>query len=192
MMDLGATICTPRRPACGLCPVRTDCRGYVEGIAERLPYRDEKGARPLRRGAAFVAIRPDGAVLLRERPLRGLLGGMLETPSTPWAEGKTVGKSWRAHAPLEADWRKMPGLVEHTFTHFHLELEIYRAEVGRDAQPRRSAQPERCRWLKLRQLQGAALPSVMRKVLLHALDETRVSSGARASPAPPRAKRRSA
>jgi A/G-specific adenine glycosylase len=192
MMDLGATICTPRRPACGLCPVRTDCRGYAEGIAERLPYRDEKGERPLRRGATFVAIRPDGAVLLRERPPHGLLGGMLETPSSPWAEGKANGRSWRSHAPLEADWRKMPGLVEHTFTHFHLELEIYRAEVGRDAQPKPAAEPERCRWLKLRELQGAALPSVMRKVLLHAMDETRVSPGVRASPAPPRAKRRSA
>ena len=191
-MDLGATICTPRRPACGLCPVRTDCRGYAEGIAERLPYRDEKGERPLRRGATFVAIRPDGAVLLRERPPRGLLGGMLETPSSPWAEGKQNGKSWHSHAPLDADWRRVPGLVEHTFTHFHLELEIYRAEVGRDAEPRRSAQPDRCHWLKLRELQGAALPSVMRKVLLHAMDETRVSPGARASPARPRARRRSA
>ena len=87
MMDLGATICTPRRPACGLCPVRTDCRGYADGLAEVLPYRAEKGERPLRRGIAFVALRQDGAVLLRERPLRGLLGGMLETPSSPWERG---------------------------------------------------------------------------------------------------------
>jgi A/G-specific adenine glycosylase len=192
MMDLGATICTPRRPACGLCPVRPDCRGYADGLAEVLPYRAEKGERPLRRGIAFVALRQDGAVLLRERPLRGLLGGMLETPSSPWVEGKPNGKSWRGHAPLEADWRKLPGLVEHTFTHFHLELEVYRAEVGRDAQPNREAEPARCRWLKLRELSGAALPSVMRKVLLHALDETRPSPAVRASPAPPRAKRRSA
>jgi A/G-specific adenine glycosylase len=190
MMDLGATICTPRRPACGLCPVRTDCRGHAEGIAERLPYRHAKEERPLRRGATFVAIRPDGAVLLRERPPHGLLGGMLETPSSPWADGKTNERSWRSHAPLEAEWRRVPGLVEHTFTHFHLELAIYRAEVGRDAQPRRAA--ERCRWFTLRELQGAALPSVMRKVLLHALDETQVSPGARASPVRPRAKRRSA
>ena len=86
-MDLGATICTPRRPACGLCPVRPDCRGYADGLAEVLPYRAEKGERPLRRGIAFVALRQDGAVLLRERPLRGLLGGMLETPSSPWETG---------------------------------------------------------------------------------------------------------
>ena len=81
MMDLGATICTPRRPACGLCPFRPDCRGFAAGLADVLPYREEKAERPVRRGAAFVAIRSDGAVLLRERPLKGLLGGMLETPS---------------------------------------------------------------------------------------------------------------
>jgi A/G-specific adenine glycosylase len=192
MMDLGATICTPRRPACGLCPVRTECRGYAEGLAEALPYREEKGERPLRRGVAFVALREDGAVLLRERPLRGLLGGMLETPSSPWQETAPNGTSVERHAPVKAEWRKLPGLVEHTFTHFHLELEVYRAEVERDAQPKRTAEPERCRWLKLRELSGAALPSVMRKVLLHALGETRASPAVRASPAPPRAKRRSA
>lgn len=192
MMDLGATICTPRRPACGQCPVRPACRGYVEGIAETLPYRQEKGERPVRRGATFVAIRPDGAVLLRERPLRGLLGGMLETPSSPWEETGPNGNSVRRYAPLTAAWREVPGLVEHTFTHFHLGLSVYRAEVGPDAEPNRAAQPKRCRWLKPRQLAGAALPSLMRKVLLHALEGARVSPAVRASPAPPRARRRSA
>jgi A/G-specific adenine glycosylase len=187
MMDLGATICTPRRPACGLCPVRTDCRGCAEGLAEVLPYRAERVERPVRRGIAFVALRSDGAVLLRERPMRGLLGGMLETPSSPWQDAAP--NSARHHAPLKAEWQKVPGLVEHTFTHFHLELEVYRAEVGFDAAPNRAAQPERCRWLKLRELSGAALPSVMRKVLLHALEEKGASPAVRASPAPPRARR---
>jgi A/G-specific adenine glycosylase len=191
MMDLGATICTPRRPTCGFCPVRPDCRGYAAGIAEALPYRAEKAERSVRRGAAFVAVRPDGAVLLRERPLRGLLGGMLETPSSPWDEIMPDATSLRHHAPLKAEWRRLPGLVQHTFTHFHLELAVYRAEVARNAAPRRAAQPERCRWLLPRQLAGAALPSVMRKVLLHAL-EARVSPAAQASPARPRARRRSA
>ncbi len=88
MMDLGATICTPRRPACGLCPLRPRCRGLAEGIAEQLPYKEEKGERPTRRGAAFVALRRDGAVLLRERPLKGLLGGMLETPIDAMGGGR--------------------------------------------------------------------------------------------------------
>ena len=169
MMDLGALTCTPRRPACGLCPVRTECRGYAEGTAEALPFREEKGERPTRRGVTFVALREDGAVLLRERPLKGLLGGMLETPSSPWAEGEGSAAAGTKYAPLKADWKKLPGLVAHTFTHFHLELAVYRAEVGPDAEPKRAAHPERCRWLKQREFARAALPSVMRKVLGHAL-----------------------
>jgi A/G-specific adenine glycosylase len=174
LMDLGAMICTPRRPACGLCPVRAECRGYAEGIAEALPFREEKGERPTRRGVSFVVLREDGAVLLRERPLRGLLGGMLEAPSSPWTEGGEAGPGTK-HAPLKAKWKKLPGLVEHSFTHFHLELAVYRAEVGLDAEPKRAAHPERCRWLAPRELARAALPSVMRKVLAHALsaDELR-------------------
>jgi A/G-specific adenine glycosylase len=171
MMDLGATLCTPRRPACGLCPVRIECRGLAEGIAEALPLREEKSERPVRRGVTFVARRDDGAVLLRERPLRGLLGGMLETPSSPWAEGEETARPGTGHAPLEAEWKRLPGLVEHTFTHFHLELSVYRGEVGLDAELKRAAHPARCRWLNPRELAGAALPSVMRKVLAHALGE---------------------
>ncbi len=171
MMDLGATLCTPRRPACGLCPVRSWCHGYADGLAEALPLREEKSERPVRRGVTFVALREDGAVLLRERPLRGLLGGMLETPSSPWAEGEGSCESGTGHAPLKAEWKELPGLVEHTFTHFHLELSVYRAEVGLDAAPKRSADPKRCRWLNPRDLAGAALPSVMRKVLAHALSD---------------------
>lgn len=191
MMDLGAAICTPRRPACGLCPLKPDCRGYAAGLADLLPYREEKGERPVRRGATYVAIRSDGAVLLRERPLKGLLGGMLETPSTPWEDAGPNGKSVREHAPLEADWQKMPGLVEHTFTHFHLELSVYRAGVGLDAMLKRCAEPERCRWLKLCDLAGAALPSLMRKVISHTV-KADSRPAARVGGGPPRARRRSA
>ncbi|HWM31414.1 MAG TPA: A/G-specific adenine glycosylase [Methyloceanibacter sp.] len=194
MMDLGATICTPRRPTCGLCPVRPDCRACADGLADVLPYREEKAERPVRHGIAFVALRSDGAVLLRERPLKGLLGGMLEVPSSPWteAEPKAIGE----HAPIDAEWRKVPGMVEHTFTHFHLELTVYRAEVERDAVLKRAVEPERCNWLKLGELAGAALPSVMRKVIAHALKEelrpVRAKPEARVDAAPPRARRRSA
>jgi len=193
MMDLGATICTPRRPACGLCPLRPDCQGYAQGIAEQLPHKEEKGARPTRRGAAFVVLREDGAVLLRERPLKGLLGGMLETPSTPWEDKAPNGKAVADHAPVEAAWTELPGLVEHTFTHFRLELAVYRAEVGADALLTEAAEPERCLWVHARDLHGAALPSLMRKVIVHALNaKGRARTGAKASPARPRANRRSA
>jgi A/G-specific adenine glycosylase len=169
LMDLGATICTPRRPACGLCPVRSACRGYEQGIAEQLPYREEKAARPTRRGVAFVAMREDSTVLLRERPPKGLLGGMLEVPATPWDRKGANEKSARGYAPLKAEWEKLPGLVEHTFTHFHLELLVYRAAVPKRTRLTQAADPERCRWLHLRELPSAALPSVMRKVIAHAI-----------------------
>ena len=194
MMDLGATICTPRRPACALCPLRPDCRGFAVGLAAALPYREEKPERPTRRGAAFVALRSDGAVLLRKRPLKGLLGGMLEAPSSPWEEGRPNGTALRDYAPLKAGWRKLPGLVEHSFTHFHLELSVYRADVGLDAKPKRAAEPDSCGFVLGRDLARAALPSLMRKVLAHALAaESRISkAGPRASPARRRAGRRSA
>src|SRR5665648_77573 len=173
LMDLGATICTPRRPACALCPLRPGCCACAEGLAEVLPYKVEKAERPTRRGAAFVALRADGAVLLRERPLKGLLGGMLETPSTPWEETAPNGNAVSDHAPVEAAWHKTAGLVAHTFTHFHLELAVYRAEIGDGAALTDAAQAERCKWLMRRDLAGAALPSLMRKVLAHALNERR-------------------
>ncbi|MEZ5873381.1 MAG: A/G-specific adenine glycosylase [Hyphomicrobiales bacterium] len=193
MMDLGATICTPRRPACGLCPVRADCRGYAKGLAEVLPYKEAKGERPVRHGAAFVVVRADGAVLLRERPLKGLLGGMLETPSTPWVEAAPDKKSVTRHAPLKADWEVLHGAVEHTFTHFHLVLTVHLAHVDGDAPLCKAAEPERCRWVHRRDLADAALPSLMRKVLAQAFEATaRPKLAARASSARPRAARRSA
>ena len=173
LMDLGASICSPRRPACGLCPLKADCRAYALGLAEVLPYRAAKAPRPVRRGTAFVAIRADGAVLLRERPLRGLLGGMLEPPSSPWSEAEPMAAATAEHAPVEAAWRQVPGRVQHTFTHFHLELEVWRAEVGPAPLLTPAALPEACRWLDRRDLGEAALPSVMRKVLAHALETRR-------------------
>jgi A/G-specific adenine glycosylase len=196
-MDLGATICTPRRPACGLCPVRGDCRGFADGLAEALPYRHAKRERPVRRGAAFGALRSAGAVLLRQRPPQGLLGGMLETPGSPWEEGRPNGKSLDEYAPLKASWRELPGLVTHTFTHFHLELSVYRAHVRLNAKPKRAAEPELCGFVARRDLARAALPSLMRKVLSHAFEaearqSTKAIAGGQASPARPRARRRSA
>jgi len=168
LMDLGAQICTPKRPACGLCPVRPGCEGYAAGLANVLPYKAEKAERPTRVGTAFLALREDGAVLLRERPSKGLLGGMLEVPSTPW--GSRDAAAPLDFAPLEAEWRKKTGLVEHTFTHFHLKLEVHVARAPMGASLTAAAEPERCSWVARRDLADAALPSVMRKVLRHGMD----------------------
>ena len=117
----------------------------------------------LRRGAAFVLVRADQAVLLRRRPEKGLLGGMSEVPTTAWTPDFDPGGA-PEQAPLEARWRRLPGVVTHVFTHFPLELVVYRAEV-----PAATRAPVGTRWVPLVDLAGEALPNVMRKVFTHAL-----------------------
>ena len=165
MMDLGATICLPRRPKCVLCPLREHCRGLESGLAEELPRRSPKRERPTRRGVAFWLIDREGAVLLRRRPAKGLLGGMTEVPSTDWREAPWPEAEALAQAPLPAAWQALPGLVRHTFTHFHLELEVW---AGRTETAETAADS---RWVALDALGGQALPSVMRKVVSHALKQ---------------------
>ncbi len=162
LMDLGATICTPKRPACALCPWSQPCRARREGTAETFPRKEAKKQGALRKGAAFVVLRADGHVLLRDRPPRGLLGGMAEAPGTEWSADFDAGHAVAA-APLDAPWRLLAGSVRHVFTHFPLELTVYRAEV-----PASTPAPPGSRWQARARLDGEALPTVMRKVLAHA------------------------
>ena len=162
VMDLGATVCTPRQAACIVCPWRDDCHGRRLGLVEHLPVKPAKAERPIRRGIAFWTLRRDGAVLIRRRPDKGLLGGMIEVPSTPWRNDPWELGEATASAPAAAEWRRLPGLVRHTFTHFHLELEVV---VGHPGAPHLA----KGMWCPLDGLAGQALPSVMRKVVRHAL-----------------------
>lgn len=159
MMDLGATICTPRAANCLICPWSEPCRARQRGLTDVLPRKAAKAAQPLRRGIAFWVER-DGALLLRRRPERGLLGGMMEIPSTPW-EAK-LPKQPLQSAPIEAQWKHKAGLIEHTFTHFHLELEVWRAKSAAGSAFRDAGD---YRWVPMADLAGEALPSVMRKIV---------------------------
>jgi len=118
VMDLGATVCTPRRPACGSCPWHGACQGRAEGIAETLPTRVPKQAKPVRHGTAYLALDSRGGVLTERRPERGLLGGMLALPTTGWD-----GSPLNPLPPFVGDWQQA-GEVRHTFTHFHLRLAV--------------------------------------------------------------------
>jgi A/G-specific adenine glycosylase len=173
LMDLGAMICTPRRPACALCPWKAVCAARARGDAETIPRKVRKANGRLRRGASFVVLRADGCVLLRNRPMRGLLGGMAEVPSTPWSERFDEACAL-AQAPLETVWRRLPGAVEHGFTHFPLRQTVYLARV-----PAGTRAPRGMRWVASADLAGESLPNVMRKVIAHA--------GISASPAIPAA-----
>jgi A/G-specific adenine glycosylase len=171
MMDLGATICTPKNPACALCPFMGACAARRRGNPETFPRKAKKRAGRLRRGAAFVALRADGHLLVRTRPAKGLLGGMTEVPTTAFlADFDQAGAL--ALAPRFATsrgdagngrWRRLAGVVTHVFTHFPLELVVYRIQL-----PQAAPAPDGMRWLSAGDIAGAALPSLMRKVLVHA------------------------
>jgi A/G-specific adenine glycosylase len=157
LMDLGATVCRPREPRCGLCPWQPGCVAHAAGTAERLPRCTARPARPVRRGVAFLLTRPDGAILFRRRPQEGLLGGLHELPGSPWLAGPLRLASSLEHAPAAADWRLAREPVRHGFTHFVLELTLAEASVRR-SRPGLWCAPQR--------LHELALPTVMRKLLI--------------------------
>jgi A/G-specific adenine glycosylase len=169
MMDLGATICTPQKPACALCPWMEACTARRRGDPEAFPRKAPKKEGRLRRGAAFVAVTADRRLLVRTRPGKGLLGGMTEVPGSDWSHDFDVSDARRWAPPLAgAHWRRVAGTVTHVFTHFPLELVVYTVEVAASA-----AMHEGMRWVALDALPGEALPNVMRKVVAHALGEPR-------------------
>ena len=150
VMDLGATICSPRNPACGICPWNRVCAARAAGDQADLPRKTAKPAKPVREGRLWIARRSDGAMLLETRPERGLLGGMLGWPGSNWDGGG-------GPAPLDADWQESGAQVRHTFTHFHLRLVVAVAEVGANAVPLRGT------FLPQAAFRPSDLPTVMRK-----------------------------
>ena len=151
VMDLGATVCTPKRPACGICPWLDRCAGRASGRAADLPRKTPKEAKPIRYGIAYLGRRADGAWLLERRPETGLLGGMLGWPGSDW--GAAPGEA----SPAPGDWRDPGAEVRHTFTHFHLRLSLRVADLPR------STVPERGFFLDAQDFRRDDLPTVMRK-----------------------------
>lgn len=162
MMDLGATICTPKRPRCMLCPLNEGCAALAGGDPEHYPVKAAKNAKPIRRGAAFLARRvSDDAVLLARRPDSGLLGGMTGLPTTDWNSRKD-GEVGKDAAPFAANWQSA-GTVTHVFTHFELRLDVFRAEVGD------TPTPHGMFWSRAEELPGEALPTLFKKAIEAAL-----------------------
>ncbi|MFA4995089.1 MAG: A/G-specific adenine glycosylase [Bdellovibrionales bacterium] len=163
LMDLGATVCTPRSPKCDLCPWRDICLAREKGVSETLPRRTRKKAKPVRRAVAFVLINNKGEVFLRRRSPHGLLGRMMEVPSSPWREGDIPTLAdVRDCAPSAEKWMLCKGLVRHVFTHFTFEAAVAVAAVKKKI---------RGHWVLPQELDKEALPSVMKKIVRHALIE---------------------
>ncbi len=150
VMDLGATICTPRSPACGICPVRAPCAARAAGTAAELPHKTPKKPKPTRRGTVYIARSADGAVLLERRPDTGLLGGMLGWPGSDWGDAPAEAP------PFAADWHALNAEVRHTFTHFHLILTVKHAALPRTP-------PDGYVILPRPDFRPSDLPTVMRK-----------------------------
>ena len=168
LMDLGSAVCTPKNPKCENCPWSSEavggCRALASGQVKSFPAKKPKKKKPTRRGIAFWAESEDGRVFLRRRDERGLLGGMMEFPSTDWRE-----QVWDLHhalgeAPFKTDWRALPGVVKHTFTHFHLELIICTGIVGLSSCKNVS---EGSVWTSVDGISGYALPTLMKKIVSH-------------------------
>ena len=165
LMDLGASICTPKRPACSLCPLSDACAARQRGDQESFPRKAPKKSGELRRGAAFVVTRGD-ELLVRSRPEKGLLGGMTEVPGSDWRAAPDDEDALKQAPRLGGvtRWHRKLGVVTHVFTHFPLELVVYTAHV-----PARTRAPKDMRWVPIATLAGEALPNVMRKVIAHGL-----------------------
>jgi A/G-specific adenine glycosylase len=161
MMDLGATICTPKRPACALCPFNGSCQALSQHDPEHFPVKAAKKTKPVRYGAAFVAVTADGEVLLRRRIETGLLGGMTEVPTTGWT-ARVDGETSADAAPFSAGWEAC-GTVVHVFTHFELRLSIYRVAIASQIQT------DNAWWEPVTNLVSQALPTVMKKAISTAI-----------------------
>jgi A/G-specific adenine glycosylase len=165
LMDLGASICTPKKPACSLCPLNEDCIARARADQETFPRKAPKKSGELRRGAAFVVTRGE-ELLVQSRPEKGLLGGMTEVPGSEWRAGLDDKAALKRAPELKGvtPWHRKAGVVTHVFTHFPLELVVYTATV-----PARTRAPEGMRWVPIATLADEALPNVMRKVVAHGL-----------------------
>jgi A/G-specific adenine glycosylase len=165
LMDLGSSICTPKKPACALCPLNDDCVARARGEQEIFPRKAPKKTGALRRGAAFVVTRGE-QLLVRTRPEKGLLGGMTEVPTSLWLAAQDDKAALKAAPELKGicRWHRKAGVVTHVFTHFPLELVVYTSSVSA-----RSRAPEGMRFVPIATLQDEALPNLMRKVIAHGL-----------------------
>lgn len=159
LMELGATVCTPRKPMCLVCPLQQDCRAFASGQPTNWPVPEAKRPVPTRSGHLWAIHNPAGALWMRQRPERGLLGGMMEIPSTDWVDDLPA-----FTPPFPSNWQRLPGVVQHTFTHFHLELTVWETTCA-------AGPPLAGRWVMPGQREALALPTVMKKAIRH-IDNT--------------------
>ena len=157
LMDLGATLCTPKSPRCPDCPLRTKCRAYADHTPTDYPRRAPKAIKPTRYGIAFLLTDDRGRLWLRRRPDTGLLAGMIEVPTSAWDSQKPLLKAVHPKVKVQTGWTPLRGQVAHVFSHFELRLSLY---IGQLAGPRPAGE-----WVTLKQSRHLGLPSLTRKII---------------------------
>lgn len=162
LMDLGTAVCVTANPACGECPLLDFCAAYQTDATDRLPRKKSKAERKLTRALAFVATDSTGAVYLVRRPSNGLFGGMMQPPLTDLETSFPPADDALQQAPFHGDWACKQGVVRHTLTHLELEVRAYVAQFH-------SRPDGEGIWLTPREFSSAALPTLMRKIIAHAL-----------------------
>ena len=171
LMDLGSRICKPRNPLCESCPLVFWCQAYQKGTPQIYPLKNPKGQKPTRYTIAFLIQNASHQVFLRKRPHKGLLGGMMEVPSSPWELKERSIKDALVQEPMKLhDDLRIMGDIKHTFTHFHLKVKILRClGAQRDLKTM-----EEGTWVNLDSLHEYALPTLMKKILHKGLQDVSV------------------
>ena len=166
IMDLGATVCSPTKPKCDICPWQSNCSAYFNNNPEKFPVKKPKMSKPTRYGFAFVAIRTDGAILLRKRPPNGLLASMAEVPGSVWEPTPPTAKTQSSlkNLPLRGNWEKATKPVRHTFTHFHLNVIVWYTQIDKKVRA-----PTGHWWSTPTAIATEPLPTVMRKIIATSL-----------------------
>ena len=173
IMDLGATVCSPTKPKCDICPWQSNCSAYFNHNPEEFPIKKPKKVKPTRYGFAYVAIRTDGAILLRKRPPNGLLASMAEVPGSVWETIPPTAKTQSSlkNLPLRGNWKNTTSPVRHTFTHFHLNISVWYAQIEN-----KTRAPAGHWWSTPTAIATESLPTVMRKIIATSLDNIEQTS----------------
>ncbi|NQV99259.1 MAG: A/G-specific adenine glycosylase [Rhodospirillales bacterium] len=161
LMDLGATVCRPKSPHCDQCPWAMACKAHKMQAEEGFPVKPPKKQMPTRHGVAFWLENADGAIWMRRRPEKGLLGGMVEVPSTNWREQPWTEAEAREVARLNVEWVPREGTVRHTFTHFHLVITVWGGVITGNSNADGF-------WQQRDRFSELALPTLMKKIVRHA------------------------
>lgn len=160
LMDLGSTICTPRRPLCRACPIKKFCAAGKADMAEHYPRRMAAKKTPDKYAVFFILRDARGRFLMRQRPESGLLASMWEFPSTPWQEKKPNSTMIARHAPAQTIWHEAPAKIHHVFSHFKLNGTL---RMGHKPAAFMAHHDKYC-WIAQKQFGNMGLPSLMQKI----------------------------